>query len=438
MKHSKKVLLLLCLILIAIPSFTQVIERIEPVDVRSLSMGASYYTDTESFYSLFSNPAAIGLTGDKNLWPPIISMVAGGDLFNIAEITNMVTDGTSGTRPTTGEEALSEYESLYNDVNNTIGEDGFNVSSKIGGPLTFGAIKNNFGWGFANTISISAKLNLDGELLSFDIPDNFEDLTGFTQDDINSIPNLEDSLTLPMVLTTDFNTDVFLGYAVPLDLGLLGTISVGVSGRGISQFSVAYQDDLKTLYQSDTSFAFSVIPAAVSFGFGLDVGLQYKFLDMLNVALVWQDAYSPVWTNTYSSLSKIADADGSTGFEYSIIDSQLGLGASVDIPLEKLTGNIISHSAVYANYKDFLQLIDKAEKGTLYRDPLLDLAVGTEVVLFETIALRVGMNQLFPSGGIGVYLGNLKLDFSVHNEELGYIDNDWKQLTFGLAITIQQ
>ncbi len=438
MKQLKRIAISVCLIIFTVTVSAQSVTRLTPVDVRSIGMGASYYTDTETFYSLFANPASISLTGDKVLWPPIVSIEAGGDIFNIAELTNTITDGSSGAKPADPTDQASSFMSLYDTVENFIGEDGFSASARIGGPLTFGSIKNNFGWGFFNTIGTSAKLNLNGDLISFNIPENFDDFDSLINGDITNIPGLDNDLTIPIAVTADINTDLIFGYAYPLDFGIFGTLSIGLSARALSQFSVAYQNDIQQLYESDTDFQLTAIPASVSVGFGLDMGIQYKVLDMIHVALVWQDFYSPVWTNTYEGLFNFDGTTGSSGFKYGLLDPQLGMGASVDIPLEKITANVLSHTAVYANYKDFLQFVDKAQSGELYRDPLLDLAIGAEVVFVDVLALRVGMNQLFPSGGVGLYLGKFKIDFSVHNEELGYIGEDWKQLTFGLSLTIQE
>ncbi len=438
MKKLKPLLVSITIILLASSLFAQSAQRLEPVDVRSTALGTSYYTDTETFYSLFNNPATIAFTGDMILWFPNLSVVTGGDVFKTVELAALITDATSGTPPT-GAGDLATYTDLYNDLNDFIGEDGFNASVKIGGPLTFGSINNNFGWGVFNTIDVSAKLNTNGDLISFDLPENLEDLNDLISGGVPTVPGFENALSLPIVTTVDFNTDILVGYAVPFDFGILGNLSFGVSARGITQLSMVYKDDFKNIYQSFDSFDALGIPASATLGLGLDLGVQYEFLDMVSVALVWQDFYSPIWTNSFEGLSAILEKDAASGFQYSVLNPQLGIGASVDlVPLETLTGGFISHAAAYANYADFLQFVRNAQSGELYQDPLLDLAVGAEVVLMDMVALRLGMNQLFISGGVGVYLGDLRLDASFHNEELGYAGTDWKQFNFGLSVTYLQ
>ncbi len=436
MKHLKYSLMVVLVLVLAFSLSAQSAQRLEPVDVRSTALGTSYYTDTETFYSLFNNPAAIAFTGDMVLWFPNLSVVTGGDVFKSVELANMITEATSGTPPTGTPEELQEYTALYNDINNLIGDDGFNASVKIGGPLTFGSINNNFGWGVFNTIDVSAKLNTNGDLVSFDLPENLEDLNDLISGGVPTLPNFDTAASLPIVTTVDFNTDIMVGYAVPFDFGILGDLSFGVSARGITQLSMVYKDDLSTIYQTFDSFDALGIPASATLGLGLDLGVQYEFLDMVSVAIVWQDFYSPIWTNSFEGLSAILEKDAASGFQYSVLNPQLGIGASVDlVPLEIITGGLISHAAAYANYADFLQFVRNAQSGELYQDPLLDLAVGAEVVLMDMVALRLGMNQLFISGGVGLYLGNLRLDASFHNEELGYAGTDWKQFNFGLSVT---
>ncbi len=445
MKLYKQVLIVILIAALGFSAFAQSAQRIEPVDVRSVGLGATYYTDTESVYSLFSNPASLAFIEDTTLSPGL-SLLSGGDLFQAYDLVTMIQNGISTpVDKTDPAAAIAAYNTFFADMESFLGEDGYNASLRVGTPLTFGAIENSFGWGVANTIDIETKLNVNGDLVSFDVPQNLEDLNDLLAAGNTSIPSgFNPELTIPLVLTADVNLDAFVGYAVPLDLGILGELSIGVSARGLTQVTFLYQDDIQSLFLNENNFKpeelISQIPAAFSVGFGFDIGVQYQFLEMVNVALVWQDIFSPVWTNSLLSVSDFGSLfdDEGKGYTYDVLDSQLGIGASVDLPLEKLTGGVVSHAAAYVNYKDFLQLVRNAESNALFQDPLLDLAIGTEVVILDMLALRVGMNQLFPSGGIGLYLGDFALDFSVHNEELGYQGEKWQQLNFGLSFSFQQ
>lgn len=392
MKKIKYTIAIVLFVSILSAGFAFTPHRIEPVDTRADGMGGVHFTDSESFYTLFSNPAGLAFAGKKTMVLPLISMGVGAPLEEMVDIVMKVYKGNLSLDDMT---AFLEDPAVKNLVNNM--GSGLSLNLRLGGPLTFGAIRNNFGWGLVNTISVDAKVTN----------------TMFTD------------------IVAGFDLGLVFGYAIPLDLGFLGKLSIGFSARGSAQAQVGIGGDIGTLVNS---LDIATIPLNATFGFGFDMAAQYKFLNLIEVAVVWQDVYSPTWTKTFSNYEKAMAWEGSP-FETSTIESKLGVGIGVDIPLELITFNIISHFGVYVDYDDLFFLFSE-EKG-IARNPVLGLSAGAELVLFDVFAFRVGIKEMYPSAGLGIYMGGFRLDFSVYGRERGSEPGEMPELNAGLAMSIQ-
>lgn len=384
MKNFKYTVVFVLFVSIVSASFAFTPHRIKPVDTRAEGMGGPYYTDSESFYTLFSNPAALAFAGEKTMWPPFVSIGVGGPLTDVFNFVPKLISGDDMSA------------TLTDQLPSLIGDSGFSVNTRIGGPLTFGAIRKNFGWGFVNTMTVSGV-----------------------------VPTLSKS-----DIHAGFDLGVVFGYAYPIDFGILGKLSLGVAGRVITQIQAVYIEGATELIDN---FDVATIPAYTTFGFGFDLGVQYKVLNLIHVAIVLQDVYTPTWTQTFPGYESIMSDKGSSP-KYAKLESTLGIGIGVDIPLEKITNNVISHFGVYMDYSNLWPLF---RKSGIYRNPVLELSMGTELILFDKLALRFGFSEMYLSAGLGVYVGNFKMNFSVYGKELGIEPGYSPQLNMGLSIAIQ-
>ncbi len=373
-------------------SFSQ--ERASAVDIRAQGMGQAMLTDSESFYTLFNNPASLVFAGKKVLLPTFGTSSIGGDFAPIAKIGPKFITGFGEN----AEEKLMQE--LTSSLTGLLSDNGLAYSSDISAPLTFGKINNNFGWGLLNTINIDLR-----------------------------IPSLTKS---DICAGMDF--DLYFGYAIPMNLGALGTISAGATLRGISGVDTGTTQGLSTLIGSisgsDSGIDFSSMPVNLKVGVGLDIGVQYDLLNFISIAAVLKDCYSPIWIK---SLYPFGDgAELGTDFEYFVLPRQLAVGVGVDIPVEKFTAGVLSHLGVHLDYQNFLQLAE-----SVHRNPVLELALGAEAVLFKTFAFRLGVHEMYPSAGLGIYLGKFRIDYSIFGKELGLEPGSFPQLNMGLSLSVQ-
>ena len=375
------------------PAYTP--HRVEAVDTRSEGFGGFHFADTESVYSLFSNPATLSFIKTKMLWPPFVAVSSGGPFNKLAklhlDIARIV--NAKDVDP-------ADKQRLIKAILDTIGPSGFNLFEQIGTPLTFGRINKNLGWGFINTVYADARVPA---LTNFDIKGGSD-------------------------------WAFVLGYAIPaVDLEKWGTLSLGCSGR----FTVQLETQAKRLdpllsgkYGKDPDIA---IPVYLSLGLGFDMGVQYTVFDILTLALVWQDVYSPVWTKTYESTKAFENGKGSK-FVQTPVESKLGAGIKVDIPLKTVTNGVISRWAVYTDYYNVWPLF---RKNGVYRNPVLEFSLGTEMELFKVLVLRLGVKEMYPALGLGLNLGKFKMDFSAYGKELGLEPGYAPQLNMGFSMAVK-
>lgn len=382
----KKIICVFLFVCALTMSFAYTPHRIEPVETRSEAFGGPYLTDTASVYSLFSNPAALGFIEKKTLWPPIMAIGMGGPFDKLIK---------TGKTLIGGKVSFDNPAALKDAVGDIIGKSGLSLRLGIGGPLTFGAVRKHFGWGFVNTIGV------DGNIFSV------------------SRSDLRGGGGLAFVA----------GYGYPIKLGAAGVFSVGISVRGMTQVETVYTDSIIDLAVNS---GWETLPAYLSFGFGLDMGVQYKVFNVLSISAVWQDLYSPMWIRTYPKIMEFGK--NGSNFEYKQIEPRLGFGIKVEIPVSKVTGGFMSEWAVYADYNNIWQFLGK---DPLYRNPILELSCGTELVLFKILALRVGLNEMYPAMGLGLNFGNFKMDFSVFGRELGFEPGYNPQLNTGFSMLIK-
>lgn len=378
----KKIISVFCIVCLVSAVFAYTPRRIEPVETRSEAFGGPYFTDTTSVYSLFSNPSALGFTGKKTLWPPIVAMGLGGPLDKLFDMSKTLKGGGNKT-------------ALQDSIGGIIGESGLNLGVRIGGPLTFGAVRKHFGWGFINTVSVDANI--------FSV----------ARSDVRGGAGF----------------GFVAGYGYPIDFGKAGILSLGFSGRLVTGLETLYDRGIVELVMNS---AWENIPAYLSFGFGFDMGVQYKVFNILSVALVWQDLYSPMWTKTYPKITEFGK--NGTKFSYGQLDPRLGFGVKADIPISGITRGIISEWAVYTDYNNIWQFF---RKNAIYRNPILELSFGTELVLFKIVSLRLGVNEMYPAVGLGLNLGKFKMDFSVFGKELGFEPGYNPQINTGLSMLIK-
>ena len=384
MKKLSLILLLVCL------SFTLFAQT----DVRSYGMGGTHITDTSDFYTIDRNPAGLGFTSKHNLWTNL-QVDVNGPLKDIIDASKDLILNTEedDSKNTSEENKESEAESSDDKENKATEEltnlvmdlvkqnNGLFTGINIVGPINFGFIKNGFGLKFSENI----KFNLD----------------------VASVQNAQIKVVA--------NTDLTIAYGHKIDLGA-HDIGLGVSASlYTSPINVGIQDSLVNIMNLVTSEedekTEDQIPMDIIYGYGFDIGLQYRFANNFTFGAVLKDVGTKY-------ICKVEDNKFNFDKDKAVkqkLEPTLAVGFGVKIPTEYSFGLITSWTA-YADYDNVFNLLPK-NKEKLARNPLLGLSAGTEVVLFKTIALRAGINESYLSAGLGVKLAAFHIDFALFGTE---------------------
>jgi hypothetical protein len=300
------------------------------------------------------------------------------------------------------EEMLSAIENLddeSSDSINTLAEilsknKGLDLNAIISGPIQFGSVKNNFGWGFFNQTYVVAN--------------------------IPSINYLEGLVGNESLLR--------FGFALPIPLGI-GKLSVGTAVDLVNRVEGKILTSVTNL-MSDNSEEMP-LPLYTSFGFGLDVGATLSLLDFITVGLVWDDAVSGYFTSKSPNLAS-GELEPDASYQAFNFDWKFNLGASVSVPsVNVFTLGVISSLNVMLDLHDVIGMMVNDPKK---RNPILDMTLGAEAVFFKTISLRLGIHEMYPSAGIGARFGAFNLDAAIFGRELGLEPGTRPQLNLAISL----
>ncbi|MDR0690164.1 MAG: hypothetical protein LBG08_07895 [Spirochaetaceae bacterium] len=328
---------------------------------RNLGLGGPHVAYTDDINSLFINPAAF--INIDQLSVGEVSAGVYGDTLSLKDIISNIGDTSK----------LVSTLSKFIDKSNGNIPLGFDLR----GPIAFGNIKNGWGWGVFDRIYGGATVtgrNVDvwaNADLMFDLGYSFR------------------------ILEIGTNT---------LDVGALGKVfgRLGVNSGQMSLFDLADGGD--TLKNRLNYAPFTI-------GAGLDLGLQYRLIDNFTAALTVNDLFSLGYVS-FNNLNLSSSAGSAPPGYLGYIKPNINLGVSY-----KLFDNSFLSLAVMADYRDIINLFRQNEYDA--RNAWLNLSAGSELILFNLVALRVGVNEMLPAVGIGLNLFVFKLDAAFYGKELG-------------------
>jgi hypothetical protein len=321
--------------------------------------GGAYCATDAGFDTLSTNPAALAFV--SGVWSIArLSTEISGPLFDLSSALQS-DDMTMGILDLVG-------------ANN-----GIYMGANVTGPIAFGKVDRNFGFGVFNRT-----------ITSVDLP----------------------SLTSATLLAGE----EFLltgGYGLPFFEKGPHILSAGLQLKGFFQ-TFAYQDGTAlSVLDSLTSLSVDGIPSVLSTGFGLDAGIMYRLGDWFSAGITCKDLYTPVFTTQYANYEAFFDGSSAEDSITQRLDPLLSCGVAFDIPFPE-NWVTVSNWSVMLDYRDFLDLLEPVR-----RNILLNFAIGTELDILDVVSLRAGIRETYLSAGVGVDLSVCKIDFAMYGTELG-------------------
>lgn len=353
------------------------------VDVRSGGMGGQHLADEATPFALLNNPSILRLSGKQVLLPSFAI-----DLGGPAGILPIFEKYLNGTLMSDGSQDMitSMLTPLLEDSN------GIYLDADILLPILGGKVNNGWGWGLYNNVFVRGK-----------------------------VP----SLSIAKVKT---GADLMLafGFSFPIIEVDNHQLYWGFNTKVLGRMEVVYDGDVSSL----TTVDFAQLPAYLYGITGADVGLTYNLYDILTVSLAWKDFYYGLGKNMgpFTTMSFSSNPGVSHNWSYGDLDA----GIAVHVPTGFLRF-IFSKVTVFADYKNIISGFPFASNA-FAEHPLLNLSFGTEVVLFKTWGLRVGMQGPYFAAGTSLDLGPFHLGGSVYGLEKGLDAGEAPQIHGALEI----
>ncbi len=331
----------------------------EPVSAKTAGMGGPFTTQITGFDTLLTNPAGLAYV-DKTWSIARIAMHAAGPLFDLPAVL-MSDDITGGIL-----DLVAENNGIY-------------IGSGVTGPLAFGMVDRNFGAGIFS--------------------------------DTNLVVNIPSLTRASIVIDNDF---LLTGaYGLTVYEKEEHSLALGLQLKGYIQNFMIQQGTALEIMDIATSMNPSGIPLMLSTGFGLDTGLMYRYGSLFSAAILCRNLLTPAFTTHYANLDDYLSATPDADTQSALLPIELSAGVGFSVPLPDRWQTVTSWN-VMLDYRNALEILEP-----LYRNPILNVGIGTELVLLDVVSLRAGIHETYLATGLGLDLTFCKLDFALYGSELG-------------------
>ncbi|MDR1247894.1 MAG: hypothetical protein LBK63_01200 [Treponema sp.] len=158
-------------------------------------------------------------------------------------------------------------------------------------------------------------------------------------------------------------------------------------------------------------------------GAGFDLGFMYRFHEDLSVGMTIDDVY----TGGSRISTLYGDDDGVSSYR---IPATLNLGVAYTLRPIPLLG-----LAFMLDYRDVTNLF-QADDYTR-RNPILNLAFGTELSILQFLKLRVGLNEMLPAAGAGFVAKAFQFNVAIYGREMSNEPGGFSAYGLDLSIAIR-
>lgn len=350
-----------CFLLSAAASAVDYIPPFHIPSARFNAMGGVHAAVADDFSVLFSNPAGFANSKEE---------------FSAAELTfslyGPVFDMIDSIRAYTDSGSL--------DLSGIVGPRGLRTGLGVTGPVSFGWVGRGLGFGFFNRTAF------DASAAGMDL----------------SAAASEEFLMLG-------------GYSFRLAFPGSHLLDAGFLAKGYLRGSVLMSASIFSVTSLvDGSNPLETKPFVSTAGIGFDLGMRYEWDRTIAAAVTCQDIYSPAIVSTYASMMDyVAGTSPTDSGSYATIKPRLNAGVLYS-PRFPVLERVFSKIQIMADYRDFLDLLE-----VIPRNPVLNVALGMEVVVLDALSLRAGIADALPNAGFGLDLTFMRIDFAMRGVEFG-------------------
>ncbi|MDR0997540.1 MAG: hypothetical protein LBL70_00605, partial [Treponema sp.] len=168
-------------------------------------------------------------------------------------------------------------------------------------------------------------------------------------------------------------------------------------------------------------------------GAGLDLGFMYRFYDDLAFGLTVADVFT--------GGGAVGAAMGSTPDTFYRVPTSLNLGLAYTFKLGRVWKSAPSllksaYAAFMFDWRNLNDAFDAADDYTK-RNPSLNLGLGLEFGFFNFVKIRMGLNEMLPTFGIGLEPGPFQFNFAMYGKELGKEPGRFSTYVYDFSIAIR-
>ena len=371
------------LVLIVFPVFAERIAmpRVVMPSAASNGFGGHHVAYTDNVYSLLVNPAAMVRVQQRSLLTVAPSLFNPGRMVSIGrpiiDVVNLARKDSSDTSA-----ILDAAGDILKNLSDKDGRIGLGAELREF-PLSFSSVNNGFGIGLWNRFFFNVN-----------------------------------------VLELNYEVDAFADVMLPfgfafkiLDMGN-HAIDAGFTIKPFARVMIHERDSITNVIDNSDEFLDNInVPLIM--GATFDVGVLYR-LKGLRLGFTFNDIFSrAVVVNNLVGKN--------TNSYYFPFTMNAGLAFDVKLAFFGL--------ALAADWRDIGNIFQPDDYSA--RNAILDLGVGLQVSLFDFVYARIGMSEMLPAAGVGLYLGALKIDLAYYGKEFGLQPGDFSTAVFEASISVR-
>jgi len=389
----KKVIFVLLIVLLSIDSFGEVESFL--YSPRQLALGGTTLLHPFDSIYFLKNPAIVSYTKQPNFYITKLSLLSGANMGYLDKTLNLSSYQLSSLW------AGFDYSTFLSNVMNDPYGVALNSDPEVGlfGPINLGYIGNGIG------------------IMVYD--DSFSAL------DIKQMPGL------PYVVLKSFSElGVTFGVGTYFSVSKFYTLHAGISFSYYKRYKVPFDEgasvpELMNYYEKVQN---NIYEYDVSDSLSGNIGLILDDGDHLKYAITLENFFGRTFNWSRTRFTESKEETLNYNYYQTYLPPSLNLGVMYYLPkIPYIPSFLLSEFMVELDIKNLIKSEFWYKK----------LSLGTEISLLKVVKLRGGINEGYPTFGLGIDFYYLTIDLAVYQYEKGVLPGQQGSQSLSLSLEIK-
>jgi len=391
--YMKKVIFVLLIVLLSIDGFGEVESFL--YSPRQLALGGTTLLHPFDSIYFLKNPAIVSYTKQPNFYITKLSLLSGANMGYLDKTLNLSSYQLSSLW------AGFDYSTLLSNVMNDPYGVALNSDPEVGlfGPINLGYIGNGIG------------------IMVYD--DSFSSL------DIKQMPGL------PYVVLKSFSElGVTFGVGTYFSVSKFYTLHAGISFSYYKRYKVPFDQgasvpELMNYYEKVQN---NIYEYDVSDSLSGNIGLILDDGDHLKYAITLENFFGRTFNWSRTRFTESKEETLNYNYYQTYLPPSLNLGVMYYLPkIPYIPSFLLSEFMVELDIKNLIKNEFWYKK----------LSLGTEISLLKVVKLRGGINEGYPTFGLGIDFYYLTIDLAVYQYEKGVLPGQQGSQSLSLSLEIK-